>query len=163
MSNIAKDLLSRYWDGTLPVNVNLIARQMGLRVAGELSLRDSGYVRREEGGVVIHYNATEAHVRQRFTIAHEIGHYALGHLEGQQVCFRDPPHNFSARSNDSREREANAFAAELLMPEKVLRYVILEKGLRDIGRLANLFNVSSSAMSYRLVNLGILNAYQEYV
>lgn len=57
------------------------------------------------------------------------------------------------------EREANQFAAALLMPEKLVRASVENKTKQDqaviIGQLATEFQVSIQAMSYRLLNLGL--------
>ncbi|MFM0569128.1 ImmA/IrrE family metallo-endopeptidase [Paraburkholderia caledonica] len=161
MAQTASDLLNTHWDGSLPVDPEKIARSMGVQVLREFGMDGcSGQVQFENGWPVIRYDITEAPVRQRFTIAHEIGHIALGHLNGATTLFRDPPSNFSTGAGKPDETAANAFAADLLMPERVLRYVIHDRGVQDIARLANLFAVSQVAMRYRLMNLGLLPAGQ---
>lgn len=107
-------------------------------------------------GAVIRYSTTESPVRQRFTIAHEIGHFALGHLNSAGKMFRDTPENFS-NGAAPEERQANAFAAQLLMPEKVVKFAVNERGFNTLKSLANVFDVSEVAMKYRLVNLGLLS------
>jgi Zn-dependent peptidase ImmA (M78 family) len=105
-------------------------------------------------------------VRQRFTIAHEIGHYVM-HVKNsthsrlfidRYVAFRDDE---SSAGNDWQEVEANAFGAALLMPALLVREEIKKRKLDlddedDLSTLAKQFHVSPSAMSYRLVNLGLL-------
>lgn len=153
------DLLRQHWDGTLPVNVIDIAEKLGIKVTGEFGMTDnaSGCIERHpNGSFEITYDITEAQVRQRFTIAHEIGHYALGHLNEQHRCFRDHPTNFMSNAQSAQERQANAFAAELLMPESIVTYAIQKKGVTKVTELANVFNVSQAAMSYRLKNIGII-------
>jgi len=153
----ATETLDTYWDGKLPVDVKKIASSMGIRVVPSTGISESGVIQISNGSPVIKYNTTEASVRQRFTIAHEIGHFALGHLEGASKMFRDPASNFSSGANKPEEREANVFAARLLMPAKVVRYAVNEKKIRSIERLAEIFGVSQVAMKYRLINLGILS------
>lgn len=104
--------------------------------------------------------------RQRFTIAHEIGHYILHKNEGplfvdkgETVMYRDTN---STSGEYRREREANAFAAALLMPkisvEKKIEEKLTSMGEGYIGslieELSNHFEVSEQAMSFRLGNLG---------
>src|SRR5215213_4865149 len=60
---------------------------------------------------------------RRFTAAHEIGHYVL-HANQSKVLFRDHPLSGTERLHRNRppvEKEADLFAAELLMPERPLR------------------------------------------
>jgi len=87
--------------------------------------------------------------RRRFTIAHEIGHFVL-HPE------RCRPERGGAVNEAGRmeEREADAFAAELLMPEHLVREAVREQGL-DVARLADRFEVSRKAMQTRLRGLGL--------
>jgi predicted transcriptional regulator len=93
--------------------------------------------------------------RRRFTIAHEIGHFVL-HPE------RCRPERGGAVNEAGRveEREADAFAAELLMPENLVRDAIREQGL-DVDRLADRFEVSRKAMQARLRHLGLTERHSE--
>lgn len=153
----ATDLLKRHWDGHLPVDPVHIAQRMGVDVLPRLRLAggESGMIEaRDDGKVVISYAATEPEVRQRFTVAHEIGHFALGHLKEGQTCFRDSRRDFTSGHWDPREVQANRFAADLLMPDFIVRHVVGELGVRDVGDLAKLFNVSEVAMGYRIKHLG---------
>lgn len=67
--------------------------------------------------------------QQRFTLAHEIGHLVLGHkiTSGDQI-HRDRPISKSSRLilTDPMERQANKFASQLLMPEKMVRDLFVE-------------------------------------
>jgi hypothetical protein len=87
--------------------------------------------------------------RRRFSIAHEIGHFVLHPAQAR--------HERGGAVNEAtrvREREADAFAAELLMPERLVRQAALEDGA-DVRRLADRFEVSVAAMSVRLRRLGL--------
>jgi Zn-dependent peptidase ImmA (M78 family) len=84
----------------------------------------------------INDNSTHAPVRQRFTIAHEIGHYAM-HVKKSMdsplfidrlVAFRDDE---SSAGSDWEEVEANTFAVALLMLARLVREEI-EKGKMDM-------------------------------
>ena len=88
--------------------------------------------------------------RQRFTIAHEIGHYILGH--SPVICV------FDDRSADDprqvNEYQANAFASELLMPEGWVKEYWRE--LQDFQAMAKMFYVSPEAMFRRVDSAGLL-------
>lgn len=88
--------------------------------------------------------------RRRFTIAHEIGHFVL-HPQ------RERPERGGAATQGMRreEREADLFAAELLMPDHLVREAVVEHGA-DVARLADRFQVSAKAMRIRLERLGLL-------
>lgn len=110
-----------------------------------------------DGSVVISVNSGEKGPRPRFTIAHEMGHYALGHLSQEQPAFRDDVSSFSTGTFDVAERAANKFAMALLMPERVVKFAIVERKIASLAKLAELFSVSEVAMRARLVELDILN------
>jgi hypothetical protein len=88
--------------------------------------------------------------RRRFTIAHEIGHFVLH--PGRLRPERDGLVNEAMRLE---EREADTFAAELLMPEHLVRQAVAEQGA-DPALLADRFQVSARAMEIRLQRLGVL-------
>lgn len=100
-------------------------------------------------------NLLQYPVRQRFTMAHELGHFALGHLVDQTAEFRDAPSDFYSDVSDPKEVAANKVAAQLLMPEIMVRFVIEQKLITSLPQLANVFGVSQSAMGYRLKALSI--------
>lgn len=137
------------------------ARDLGITVKecnpfdGILRPGDSGMIeKRDDGNVIIYYDGTDHPNRQRFTIAHEIGHYALGHLDGNTKKFRDTSKNYSLSNYDIQEADANSYAAKLLMPKAKIDFLIKEEEIYSISELARLFKVSKVAMTYRLKNLG---------
>lgn len=100
-------------------------------------------------------NETDSPRRRRFSAAHELGHYIrrLPHLD-EDFEFADHRDNLAGLGTDPDEMFANAFAAELLMPEHLVRHQATNT--RHVPALAKLFLVSNEAMGYRLVNLGLL-------
>ncbi len=94
--------------------------------------------------------------RCRFTIAHEIGHHLL-HSDGATVMCRPVDVDQDDTQTKAREREANRFAAELLMPEQLVREWADRDGA-DPTELCKRFQVSDVAMAFRLVTLGYLRA-----
>lgn len=107
------------------------------------------------GGIVptIRYNSTDSPNRQRFTVAHELGHHVMEHGDR----FRDTAKSFYSNVWDPVEVSANRFAAELLMPFKVVEKLVDKEGIHDLYELASRFQVSDAAMRYRLINLGMIN------
>jgi hypothetical protein len=87
--------------------------------------------------------------RRRFTIAHEIAHWVCHRHGVPSRCDLDA----GAAARDPREREANTFAAELLMPADAVR-AAHGHGL-DAEELAHRFAVSGLAMAWRLYNLAL--------
>jgi len=163
----ATRLLTEYHVTRPPVDVVELAGTLGVAVVprrfddGDLS----GILFRGGEQDVIGVNSTHAWERQRFTIAHELGHRALH--PGRElivdfpirVNYRD---RTSSMATDREEIEANAFAAALLMPERMLRAQldhITPETRRDpdatAAQLAKTFDVSITAMGFRLINLGL--------
>jgi Zn-dependent peptidase ImmA (M78 family) len=152
-SEAAIDLLDQLWDGSLPIRPEQIAHQMRVALVGRGGSVDfnypySGFFTYQNGHPTIEYNVTDPLVRRRFTVAHELGHYILGH----QHAPRDTS-DFS-RSRSPIEVQANQFAAELLMPAQVVRTMALS-GRATVDQLAETFAVSRQAMEYRLANLSL--------
>ena len=108
--------------------------------------RISGFYDAENDEIFV--NREEPVLRQTFTIAHELGHKVL-HEEwarsaDYKVLLRNPS---SEQSQDFREKEANAFAANLLMPRFLMDQYYDSLSLSN---LSNLFAVSVPAMRARL-------------
>lgn len=99
---------------------------------------------------VIRVNQNHNSKRQRFTILHELGHYTLHRNKLQS--FTDEIF-FRAGNVSDIEYRANEFASKLLMPEDSVRKAIAE-GIRNLGMLAERFDVSSPAMKIRVQELG---------
>jgi Zn-dependent peptidase ImmA (M78 family) len=152
----------------LPIDVEAIARRRGARVVYEPMARDlSGLLYRDGDTVVIGVNSIHAPVRQRFTIAHEVGHLVLH--DGRPVVldhvvrvnFRDPQ---SGTATNREEIDANRFAAELLMPRDLVLDEVRRSqdagapmGDQFVRDLAEGFGVSAAALTNRLMNLGLLS------
>lgn len=169
IEKITTQILDEYKINELPIPVNEIAIKRGLEIkAYDLGEDVSGVLVIKDGLGFIGYNPTESKVRQRFTIAHELGHYELHNKQNESALFIDKQFRVEFRNQDSstgemiREREANAFAAALLMPGKILIKEIKHHHFElsdddNLLELAKLFNVSVSAMTFRLMNLNLLS------
>jgi Zn-dependent peptidase ImmA (M78 family) len=165
IERIANSILEELGINKLPIPVDEIAKKRGLDIrAYDLGENVSGVLVMESGKGTIGFNPTESKVRQRFTIAHELGHYELHKQDNGffidkefKMLFRD--HN-SSTGEYKKEQEANAFAAALLMPEKFVVKEIKNHNLDlsdedSMKELAKLFNVSVPAMTYRVTNLNL--------
>lgn len=152
--NTAVQLLNAYWPQGVPVDPVYIAQAHGadVRAFPLTETQYSGWFRLENGRPTIYFNEGEAENRRRFTVAHELGHYVLGHGERP----RDNAQAFSLNNYDWREASANKFAAELLMPKSLIDYYVIQQGHSSLTALADIFKVSEVAMQYRLRNLGLI-------
>ncbi|WP_323845296.1 ImmA/IrrE family metallo-endopeptidase [Microbulbifer magnicolonia] len=147
----------------LPVDVVGMIEALGVDYEGSFDLDSdiSGEIERlNESKFVIRVNATHADTRQRFTAAHELGHYMLhrsliGEGLDDNKAYRSQAvgkfHNTNITAR--HETEANQFAAAVLMPTGL---VVLEHAKNsDIGHLASRFGVSHEAMRIRTKSLNL--------
>lgn len=111
----------------------------------------AGAYARQFGRSFLFVNRNQAPVRQRFTLAHEYGHHWMEH-----PAVIDSPNDISGKTRDPREIQANAFAAELLVPREALREWVdarfpdREVDLEVIVSAAAFFTVSAQVIRYRL-------------
>ncbi len=142
----------------IPVDVIGIAKANDIKVyKGNLDKKISGAIRynRSTNEFEILVNENDTRENQRFTIAHEIGHFFLHKdiLENDDVhvdiMFRIPN-----EEEKEREKEVDYFAGALLMNKTLLEKIYNENN--TITELSQLFDVSVSAMTVRLDILGLL-------
>jgi Zn-dependent peptidase ImmA (M78 family) len=158
--DVALRLFSKHGTGRPPVDVEKIATQLGAAIHKNRVEDDvSGFLVWQKAGPIIGVNARHSLNRQRFTIAHEIGHIVLHPQlslridESFAVKLRSDK---SRRGDDADEKEANLFAAELLMPANLITDDIRRIGVLDlhderrIEDLAKSYQVSTQAMTIRL-------------
>lgn len=166
--------LIREYRASPPVQVAALIENMGLGLERAALPKDiSGHIKREpDGSYVIRVNEGEHDYRQRFTMAHELGHYVLhrsilertGGINDNTMYRADksaPAYN--ADINEIHERQANSFAANLLMPDEAVRAKWMELSeqsnhpehwvtLTDMHRF---FQVSPSAMRWKCKNMDL--------
>jgi Zn-dependent peptidase ImmA (M78 family) len=161
----AQELLNRLGLRTLPVPVEKIAKSLDAVIRfSPLDQELSGMIYIKEGVPLIGVNSLHHPNRQRFTIAHELGHLVLHrdlitsevHVDKKfPVLMRD---SVSATGTDLIEIEANNFAAALLMPKALLDEALakIEFDIEDASPLEDLakrFRVSRQTLEYRISNM----------
>ncbi|MEU6602384.1 ImmA/IrrE family metallo-endopeptidase [Streptomyces flaveolus] len=160
----AKALLGQLGIDQAPIDPVLIAEKLGVLVVPQDMPDDvSGMLLRREDEQVIGVNRQHHERRQRFTVAHELGHLRL-HRGRPLILDTDTRVNFrdtvSSMATDREEMEANRFAAALLAPEVMVRRAAREAEFSTAKQLVQLmarhFDMSEMAMNYRLINLGII-------
>ncbi|MDO3425515.1 ImmA/IrrE family metallo-endopeptidase [Chryseobacterium sp. APV1] len=168
IERIVNNIIEKNNISEAPVNIEKICQYYDIEVE-PIDAEDnlSGFFLVNDKKIkMIGYNKNHSENRKRFTIAHEFGHFQL-HLQSDQKFFIDNNSKFFRNEKSSsgelkQEREANAFAAALLMPVPLLERE-LEKinDTEDIDsivfKLSSRFLVSEESMRYRLINLGIIN------
>jgi|HigsolmetaAR202D_1030399.scaffolds.fasta_scaffold00010_82 Predicted Zn peptidase len=165
---------------TLPVPVDDIADllcTLSIDITNSLPTEMAGRLQVEDR--IIEVRDSDIPTRQRFTVAHEIGHYRLHvlaeklHLQGfmcnheqiaaigEQSSFANDalpgfdvpmtprPRVLSDKDKRRLEIEANTFGSELLMPARLIEEAVNQYGA-DVRELAARFDVSPIAMRYRL-------------
>ena len=131
--------------------VLLALRKLGIEVIrGMADSIDAMLIHVPPGRPVIAVNSNRPLCRRRFSVAHELGHYVLGH---NSLVFSESGGGGMIKRDPRQERAANAFAAEFLMPKKRLareahRYTLRALALR--------YKVSMQAMEIRLKELGLV-------
>lgn len=145
-------VIAQHWDST-PVPIEAIIRDIGLSLSYEaMDDNISGYIERQDGTYRIVVNANHAPTRRRFTAAHELGHYVyhrelLGDGVGDNRAYRtEGTGRQNANIRPMHERQANSFAANVLMPRHRLTSLMNESTVK----LAQMFEVSQEAMRIRL-------------
>ncbi len=160
----ARDLLAKLGQLSLPVPIREIAIAEGCVVKSSV-LDDelSGMAFIKHGQKHIVYNAAHHSNRQRFTIAHELGHQIMDEAVLKRSVHVDRGtlrrDSLSAEGIDEMEIAANAFAASILLPEYLVRAVCPEGiDLEDdnkVKTLAKAFGVSQAAFTNRILNLSL--------
>ncbi|MDN3711933.1 ImmA/IrrE family metallo-endopeptidase [Paracoccus cavernae] len=136
-----------------PVPVYQIAEQSGVDVVfadfGPHAATVAGFCDFENAKLYV--NRDDRSERQQFTIAHELGHWLLH----KELFLTDPARypvlpRFAHPDRDNvYEKEANCFAANLLVPERLLA-PIKKAPVQDLARA---FGVSPTMMGYRIRNV----------
>lgn len=171
----ASDLLHRAGVRKTPVPLHRIATFLNAEihqqtfedmVSGVLLIR----------GAERHIMVNKAHHpnRQRFTIAHELGHLVLHHNSGDKLFIDTHLRAYQRRGSansgvyeqpgstttPAEEREANQFASALLMPREMLLSMTVGREFwdeSDVAALAAEFGVSEQTMTIRLRQLDVLD------
>lgn len=158
----ANEVLRTYWandEGTIPVPVDpiAIAHKLGIKVyTADLEANVSGMLFMwADKDPEVYLSGSDSYARQRFTCAHEIGHWrkriAEGVLDEQHVDLRG---TLASQGTEPSEIYANRFAAELLMPEVEIRKLV-DAGYGTVA-IADKLRVSVDAAAFRLKNLKII-------
>lgn len=152
---------------TFPVPIVELCNSYGIKVfdeylknnvSGFIVIQNENYKDYETNKVIV-VNSFDSAARQRFTIAHELGHYILHKGENELYAHRD------VGANNATEREANIFASNFLMPENLVKSFL--NNLREdywgfisdtqkILSVAENFAVSNLAAKVRLEQLGLI-------
>ncbi len=150
----ANALLDRIGQRTLPTRPREIARKLDIPIREvDAENRYDGYLLKYRGSHGIMINKSIMYeTRKNFTIAHEIGHAEIPHhKDSKYICLKsyiDSPFRLKRQ-----EREANEFAAELLMPYTFVSKEIRDKeiGLEAIKSISEKCETSLTSSGFRYI------------
>lgn len=155
----AQKVLGTVWKSrSFPVDPAWIASQLGIKVIEtELPEEVSGaIIKKKNQDPIVVISKADSKNRQRFSCAHELGHYVYRSSEGKEeyewIDLRDKT---SGMGTKTEEVYANKFAASLLMPQDEVK--LLHKGKTPPFLMAQYFGVSDDAMNFRLQNLALVS------
>lgn len=148
---LARKLLKDAEIHKAPIVLNEVVRHIRKNqkikvLAWEFGKKTSGIQISTNGQVIIGYNSKQHVNRQRFSVAHELGHYLLGHTHKAS--------NYNSRNKGSFELEAYEFASELLMPLAEIKKDYI--GQTNPKTLASKYQVSEQVMWIRLMKCGLI-------
>lgn len=151
----AQKILNKFSIRQAPVPIEEIVAKLGIKMSYAPSEDYSGMLIRKKKSALMAINSNEPESRRRFSMAHELGHYIFG-KEAVSVDYR----NTEYIEKPAEEKLVDLFAANLLMPKRILR-MDFEKisgsfSSERLTELARKYKVSSEAMKYRLANLGLI-------
>ena len=151
--NTARKLLVEMCIADSPIVINDVVRHLkksyDLHVIPWNFGKDTSGIQTSEGEIkFISYNKNQHVHRQRFTVAHEIGHLLLGHTNIN--------YDHDLYSTKPEDIEADQFAAELLIPLQMIKGDVRD-GCNNIPLLAKKYNVSEEVVWLRLKSCGLIN------
>ena len=148
----ARDLLKEAGITTPPILIRDILKH--IKKEKDLSVHPWAFGEDTDGiqitqgeSATIGYNQSQHSHRQRFTVAHEIGHFLLCHTTNDSA--------FDLDSKKPEEVEANQFAAELLMPLEMFKKDF-KAGMTSADDLGKKYNVSKESAWWRMYNTKLI-------
>jgi Zn-dependent peptidase ImmA (M78 family) len=156
-SKIAEKLLLEAKVTYPPVDVKKLVDHLKLKLLPyKFPDHVSAVLMKVDSITVIGVNQEHAPQRQNFSIAHEIGHFMLGHHIDFIIDFEEVGESRydTEHSNKIQEQEANHFASELLMPGESIKKDF--SALRDAKAVAKKYGVSEQALWIKLIRLKLV-------
>lgn len=140
-----------------PIDLYKICEYLNIKIKYKPLKEADGYFILKKGLKIIVLKDTYKNtIKERFTIAHELAHYLLpGHDCKVLTKFKNTDYIAKNKYNE-KEKEANAFAAQLLMPDVFIKkYLenIMPNETEKIIKLSNLYNVSLTSLLCKYVDV----------
>lgn len=163
IENRAKNLLTEYWSGSIPVKVDKIAEMLNIVVKKDMLFDSSGIITVENEEIFCKINVMDAEEKHRYSIACAIGYAELNSDKLENIVF-DPYKDYNgidSPDDNIKVWEAVRFAQYLLMPEESV-YKEVEKGNKqgispDFSSLyySKEFKVPEESIKERFQELGL--------
>lgn len=161
----ALQLLQDYGNiNQIPISLRQIALNIGISVlpmdftkfnSQVNGKKISGLVMSNHNNAVIYYDKNDTPENQRFTVARELGHISqhLANQDPDDCVYID--YRTGGSTENEKEKQANTFAGQLLIPLQKLKEVYLKTLFPSSSNLAKVFGVSSNVMEERLNHLKV--------
>lgn len=158
LSKKEKDFIQKWRN--IPFNIEACIKDLGILLIKEDMNDLSAYLeKRPNGQWVIGVNKYHHPNRQRFSMAHELGHYINDQDFFKRESRLDDIILLRTNSINEREMRANEFASEILIPSEFFKDLIINQGKRNIIELSSFFKVSPAAIKYKAFKLGLIDRY----
>lgn len=151
-AEVAERIINQCRINNAPVDLHKIAQENSIEISPSTTIDADGWILfpKDQKWAAIKYRPNMTLGRQRFTIAHELGHFFLKNVDTDgKSCQID------GGQKNEHEREADEFASNLLMPGKLVKKIIgiKIKGYEDILKMGQAFEVSQQAAGLRLMQV----------
>ena len=156
VEKLAKQILVKNGlDEKVPVDPIALAKMndIDVKLAGFKEPGVAGAIIKENGHVTIFANKDDLYSQQRFTVAHELGHYYIHLLSENNKGIVDFHRTIDNDDENPIEDQANKFAAALLMDGILIKNIWGH--FKSAEPMAKIFRVSVDTMEYRLKDLGL--------
>ena len=153
------DRAKKFAEAHFPKGPEKLAEKLGIKIYQGTLTGCDGWSLSGPAGKLIRINSSVSTTRQRFTLAHELGHLLLAIPTVVGESMYD-----SLKSSSDEERRVNDLASELLLPESVVRQYVPSVPIvaSQLTRLAAKAKVSQLSAAIRVANLaeeiGLVNA-----
>lgn len=133
-----------------PIDINFILDKLNINVSEtNLDSNAIGKITIEQSNAEIVLNKKELNIcKKRFTLAHELGHWHLYHLENKTDLVTEYSNH---KQTSIKEIYANRFATSILVPRRIFKNIL--QSTRDIPTLAQVFQVPENAIKYRIISI----------
>lgn len=156
MAMFAEGVLKLHWDQSVPVNLARIARRMDIAIRLSDTLQACALLDiSAQNKVRITIGKQQTVLRQRYGVAHAIGHVALHHLRPGHQRLIDVADNFGVDANNRQELEANQFALALLLPTQALAQLLQNSPMAQLEDVAQRFEVAPILVKQRMADLSL--------